>query len=388
MLPYTVSRCDTTTSARTAELTTPHGVVHTPAFMPVGTAGTVKAVTGWELERLRPQMVLANTYHLMLRPGVETVEQLGGLHAVMGWQGPILTDSGGYQVHSLAGRRQLDDGGVTFRSHLDGSERRLTPRGAVGLQVRFGVDVAMVLDECVGLPADRSRIDAAVERSSAWARQGLEEAQAARSRGVWQGGLFAIQQGGLDRRARVRSIEELAEHPFDGFAIGGLAVGESSEELHTGVAMAAALLPAERPRYLMGVGYPEDLLEAVGQGVDLFDCVLPTRSARTGKVFTSAGDLVIKHARYRNDGQPLDPDCPCPTCQRYSRGTLRHLFVSGEPTSMVLLTVHNLFYFVSLMQSAREAIMSGRYGEFRARVVRARADRHDDVTAGVEGVRS
>ncbi len=379
MLPFEVSYRDPASCARAGDLTTPHGVVQTPAFMPVGTAGTVKALPGWELERIGPEMVLANTYHLMLRPGVDVLERLGGVHAFMAWNGPILTDSGGYQVYSLASRRRVDDEGVTFRSHLDGNAHRMTPASAVELQVRFGVDVAMVLDECVGYPAERRELETAVERSLDWARTCLAEADRWRRDRGWAGGLFAIQQGGLDPALRQRSIEGLTGAPFDGYAIGGLAVGEPSTALHEGIAMAAEMLPEDRPRYLMGVGYPEDLLVAVERGVDLFDCVLPTRSARTGKVFTSRGDLVIKHARFREDPRPLDPACGCPTCTLYSRGALRHLFVAGEATSMVLLTMHNLFYFVSLMRSAREAIMSSRYGEFRARVVSNRAAPCEDT---------
>lgn len=373
MLPFAVGHRDDATAARAGELGTPHGPVRTPAFMPVGTAGTVKGVAAWELARLAPEMVLANTYHLLLRPGLERIEGLGGLHRLMAWEGPILTDSGGYQVFSLAERRRLDDDGVTFRSHLDGSERRLTPETAVESQVRFGVDVAMVLDECVGWPAAAGDLAAALARTSAWARRGLARARELREEGGWAGGLFAIQQGGTDPELRARATAELAELPFDGFAVGGLAVGEPVEELHRAIAAAVPLLPQDRPRYLMGVGYPEDLLHAVACGVDLFDCVLPTRSGRTGKAFTSRGDLAIKNARFSDDPEPLDPDCTCPTCRHYSRAALRHLFVSGEATSAVLLTVHNLAYFLNLMRGAREAIMSRRYAGYRAAVEAARS---------------
>ncbi len=371
-LPFAVTHRDASTAARAAELATPHGVVRTPAFMPVGTCGTVKGIAAWELERLAPEMVLANTYHLLERPGVDRVERLGGLHRVMAWHGPILTDSGGYQVFSLAGRRTLDDHGVTFRSHLDGSARRLTPESAIESQVRFGVDVAMVLDECVGWPAAPPALAAAVARSRDWAARGLARAGALRGDRGWQGGVFAIQQGGTDADLRAESIAGLAELPFDGYAIGGLAVGEPGEELHRGISVAAPMLPEGRPRYLMGVGYPEDLLHAVACGVDLFDCVLPTRSGRTGKAFTSRGEIVIKNARWADDPGPLDPECPCPTCSRYSRAALRHLYVAREATSVVLLTVHNLAYFLNLMRGAREAIMSGRYARFRAAVEAAR----------------
>lgn len=372
MLSFEISHCDPETAARVAGLTTPHGVVRTPAFMPVGTAGTVKGVAAWELERLAPEMVLANTYHLLLRPGVERLATLGGLHRLMGWNGPILTDSGGYQVFSLAANRRVDDDGVTFRSHIDGSEHRLGPEGVIEAQAGFGVDVAMVLDECLASDAGGDEIDRSVARSTSWALRGLSAANRARAQG-WAGGVFAIQQGCLDQTARQRCSEALCGADFDGFAIGGLAVGESTEELHHGVSVFAPLLPPQRPRYLMGVGYPEDILQAVECGVDLFDCVLPTRSARTGKVFTSRGDLMIKNSRYADDIRPLDPDCECPTCATYSRGALRHLFVAREATSVVLLSVHNLSFFLGLMRGAREAIMAGRYMWFRRRVESARA---------------
>ena len=367
MLAFDLLSRDPESAARAGELTTPHGTVRTPAFMPVGTAGTVKGMAAWELERLAPEMVLANTYHLLLRPGVDRVEAMGGLHALLAWPGPILTDSGGYQVFSLAKRRSLDDDGVTFRSHLDGSEHRLTPDNVIETQSRYGVDVAMVLDECLPFPVELADAEASVARSIAWARRGLARAETLRANGGWGGGVFAIQQGSLDEGLRRRCTEELAAHDFDGFAIGGLAVGEPSEALHEATAMAAPLLPEGRPRYLMGVGYPHDILHAIACGVDLFDCVLPTRSARTGKVFTSSGELNIKNARFADDLEPLDPDCGCPTCARYPRAALRHLFVANEVTSVVLLTLHNLTFFLSLMRGAREAIMAGRYGRFRRR---------------------
>jgi queuine tRNA-ribosyltransferase len=370
---FSIVSSDPASAARAADFTTPHGVVKTPAFMPVGTAGTVKGVAAWELERLAPEMILANTYHLLLRPGVDRIARLGGLHRVMGWKGPILTDSGGYQVFSLANRRRLDADGATFRSHIDGSEHRLTPENVIETQAAFGVDVAMVLDECLPYPVERAEAERSTMTSVEWARRGLARAQDLRSRGEgWQGAVFGIQQGSLDSALRRRSSDALVEMGFDGFAIGGLAVGEPSDALHDGVSMAAPMLPGERPRYLMGVGYPEDLLHAIACGVDLFDCVLPTRSARTGKVFTSIGDFAIKNACFADDPEPLDPDCACPTCRVYSRAVLRHLFVANEVTSVVLLTIHNLSFFLSLMRQAREAIMAGRYSRFRSAVESAR----------------
>jgi queuine tRNA-ribosyltransferase len=369
MLPFTVTAEDPAGGARAAELETPHGVVQTPAFMPVGTAGTVKGVSAWDLERLAPQIVLSNTYHLVLRPGLDRIVRLGGLHRVLAWDGPILTDSGGFQVFSLAGRRTMDADGVTFRSHIDGSEHRLTPENVISTQAGFGVDVAMVLDECLPYPVERDRAEESTATSVAWALRGLQRATELRGEGKpWSGGVFAIQQGSLDEGLRRWSSEELAAAEFDGFAIGGLAVGEPTEALHDAVAMAAPLLPSARPRYLMGVGYPEDILHAIASGVDLFDCVLPTRSARTGKIFTSTGDFAIKNARFADDSRPLDENCGCPTCAAYSRAVLRHLFVANEVTSVVLLTMHNLWFFLSLMRGAREAIIAGRYARYRAQV--------------------
>jgi queuine tRNA-ribosyltransferase len=373
MLPFEITGEDPESSARAAELVSPHGVVRTPAFMPVGTAGTVKGMAAWELERLAPEMILGNTYHLLLRPGVERIMRLGGLHRLMGWGGPILTDSGGFQVFSLAARRKMDSDGVTFRSHIDGEEHRLTPENVIETQAALGVDVAMVLDECLPYPVDGERAKRSTATSVEWALRGLARAEEVRqSESGWEGGVFAIQQGSLDEGLRRSSSEALGAASFDGYAIGGLAVGEPREALYEAVAMAAPMLPDHRPRYLMGVGYPEDILHAISCGVDLFDCVLPTRSARTGKVFTSGGELVIKNARYADDPNPLDADCSCPTCAVYSRAALRHLFVANEVTSVVLLTMHNLWFYLCLMRGAREAIMAGRYSRFRARVESAR----------------
>jgi queuine tRNA-ribosyltransferase len=375
MLPFEITDTDPESGARAAGLSTPHGVVRTPAFMPVGTAGTVKGMAAWELDRLAPEMVLGNTYHLLLRPGVERISKLGGLHRLMGWSGPILTDSGGFQVFSLASRRKMDSDGVTFRSHIDGDQHRLTPENVIETQAALGVDVAMVLDECLPYPVDHRRAERSTATSVEWALRGFRKAQELRQvGGDWQGGVFAIQQGSLDPGLRKGSSERLAAAEFDGFAIGGLAVGEPAEALSEAVAMAAPMLPDQRPRYLMGVGYPEDMLHAIACGVDLFDCVLPTRSARTGKVFTSRGDLVIKNARFADDPKPLDESCSCPTCRVYSRAALRHLFTANEVTSVVLLTMHNLWFYLSLMRGAREAIIAGRYTRFRAQVERARED--------------
>ncbi len=357
---FTVAARDPATGARAGELVTSHGVVRTPAFMPVGTAGSVKGLAPWELERLAPEMVLANTYHLLVRPGVEVVETLGGLHRFMGWGGPILTDSGGFQVFSLAARRRYDDDGVVFRSHLDGAEIALTPERCVETQRRLGVDVAMALDVCPALPAGRPELEAAVAMTSRWA---------ARCRAALPAGgatlLFGIAQGGLERDLRARSAEELQAIGFDGYALGGFSVGEPPPAMWEGVADAAPTLPDQRPRYLMGVGTPRDIVHAVAAGCDLFDCVIPTRNARNGLLHTSRGPVVLKNARWTRCLEPPDPACDCPTCRTCSTGYLRHLFLAREAAVVVLATVHNLHFFLSLMRRVRWAIMTGRFAGFR-----------------------
>ncbi len=367
---FTVVARDLDSFARAAELATAHGTVRTPAFMPVGTAGSVKGLAPWELASLGPEMVLANTYHLLVRPGVEAIESLGGLHAFMAWPGPILTDSGGFQVYSLAARRRYDDGGVTFRSHLDGAELRLTPEGCVQAQRRLGVDVAMALDVCPPLPSSPAELQRAVALTSGWAR---------RCRAVLPAGsptlLFGIVQGGLDAGLRRRAVEELLPLKFEGYALGGFSVGEEQPALWEGVAAAAPLLPADRPRYLMGVGTPEDLLHAVACGVDLFDCVIPTRNARNGLLHTSRGPRVLKQARWRTAGEPPDPDCSCPTCRSCSMAYLRHLYLAREAAVVVLATVHNLHFYLALMRRLRWAIINGRFLELRRELELARTDR-------------
>ena len=344
--------------ARTGTLATAHGTVSTPAFMPVGTQGTVKAVTAEDLRACGAEIVLSNTYHLFLRPGHERIRGLGGLHRFMHWDGPILTDSGGFQIFSLEGLRRVDEDGVDFRSHLDGSSRRLTPEGSMEIQSALGSDVAMVLDECPPLPATRDVVAAAVERTTRWAR---------RCREAYSGpGIpFGIVQGGPYEDLRERSARDLTELEFPGYAIGGVSVGEAPEEIARVCRLTAPMLPASEPRYLMGVGRPEDLVEAVAAGVDLFDCVMPTRNARNGTLFTSAGRLNIKREEFREDGGPLDPLCPCETCRNYSRAYLRHLFVAKEILAPRLLTIHNLAYYLGLMRSMRDAIGTGRFSEFR-----------------------
>jgi queuine tRNA-ribosyltransferase len=349
---------------RRGRLTLDHGTVETPAFMPVGTAGTVKAARWSDLEAAGAEIVLANTYHLMLRPGGDTVRRLGGLHAFTGWNRPILTDSGGYQVMSLAGSRTLSEDGVLFRSHVDGSAHALTPERAVELQLGdFGVDVAMVLDECTPWPATKDEARTSMELTHRWAARAAARREAL---GSPRGALFGIVQGGMYPDLRAESAAAVAALPFDGVACGGLSVGEPKDEMRAMVAATAPLLPEDKPRYLMGVGRPDDLIDAVTRGFDLFDCVLPTRAARHGLLYTSEGTLAIKHARYKEDGAPPDAACGCPTCRRHSRAYLRHLFVAGEPTAATLLTVHNLTAILDLMRGIREALASNRFTAWAA----------------------
>jgi queuine tRNA-ribosyltransferase len=352
-MPLTFEILATDGAARLGRLTTPHGVVETPAFMPVGTLGAVKGVTPQELEAAGASVMLSNLYHLALRPGIDGVEALGGIHAFTGWRRPILTDSGGFQVWSLGGLRKVDAGGVTFRSHLDGSPLRFTPENVVSFQERMGVDIAMVLDECTSWPAERPVATASWERTLDWAR---------RARRAWRGGgggLFGIVQGSVYRDLRERAASELSALDFDGYAIGGVAVGEPEAERRTVVEWTAPALPADRPRYLMGVGYPEDILHAVAQGVDLFDCVLPARNARHAVLFTRHGVLKIKNARFKDDPRPIDPECGCPACARTSRAFLHHLFRCGELTGPVLATLHNVRYYLDFMADLRQAIGLG-----------------------------
>ena len=351
-------------SPRRGRLTLDHGIVETPAFMPVGTAGTVKAARWSDVEAAGAEIVLANAYHLMLRPGGDVIRRLGGLHRFIGWDRPILTDSGGYQVMSLAGNRTLSEEGVIFRSHVDGSAHALSPERAVDLQLGdFGVDVAMVLDECTPYPATEDAARASMELTHRWARRAIERRDAL---GGTRGALFGIVQGGMFPGLRERSAAAIAALPFDGIACGGLSVGEPKEEMRAMVAHTGPLLPEGRPRYLMGVGRPDDLLHAVAQGFDMFDCVLPTRAARHGLLYTSRGTLAIKHARYREDDAPPDPACGCPTCRRHSRAYLRHLTMAGEPSAATLMTVHNLTAILDLMRGIREALDAKRYAAWAA----------------------
>jgi queuine tRNA-ribosyltransferase len=359
--------------ARLGRLSTPHGPVETPAFMPVGTLGAVKGVPPQELAAAGASIMLSNLYHLELRPGIDVVEGLGGLHAFTGWAGPILTDSGGYQVFSLAALRQVDDGGVTFRSHLDGSALRFTPGSVVAMQGRLGVDVAMMLDECPPWPIEKGAAEVSWRRTLAWARQ-AREAWENGGRGA-AGGLFGIVQGSVFRALRERAAADLSALGFDGCAIGGVSVGEPDAERRAVVEWTAPALPAGTPRYLMGVGRPEDILHAVRCGVDLFDCVLPTRNARHGVLFTREGVLRIKNARFRADPRPLDAECGCPACARTSRAFLHHLVRAGEMTGAVLATLHNLRFYLDFMAQLRQAIRLGTLTELAERLaVRSAGD--------------
>jgi queuine tRNA-ribosyltransferase len=351
---FTVLKGDPTTGARLGRLVTAHGAVETPAFMPVGTQGSVKAVSPRDLEEIGCQMVLANTYHLYLRPGVEVIRDVGGLHRFMGWSGPILTDSGGYQVFSLGALRKIGEEGVYFQSHLDGSSHLLTPEKVVQIQEDLGSDVAMVLDECIPHPAGREYARLSTERTVRWAERSLK----ARKRN--DQALFGIIQGGMYQDLRLKCAEEMASLPFEGLAVGGLGVGEEEATLNSVGEFTAGLLPEDRPRYLMGVGRPEDLSFAVRRGYDLFDCVLPTRNARTGTLFTSRGKINIKRAEFSNDPRPVDDSCDCYCCRHFSRAYLRHLYLAGEILAAQLHTIHNLCFYHRLMERLRAAIREGR----------------------------
>jgi queuine tRNA-ribosyltransferase len=359
-------------AARRGMLTTAHGVVQTPAFMPVGTQGVVKAITNAQLDSLGAEILLSNTYHLYLRPGDDAIARRGGLHRFIGWNRPILTDSGGFQVFSLTSRRRVHEDGATFKSHLDGSSHLLTPEKATDVQARLGSDIAMVLDECLAHPAEEQAARVSMERTLRWARRARERLLELRARPV-DGVVvsnrgqaqFGIVQGGVFPRLREASAEATVAIGFEAYAIGGLSVGEPPDVMHEMVGRTTPCLPADRPRYLMGAGTPEDLVEAVGRGVDMFDCVLPTRNARNGQLFTSGGRLNIKNARYAEDDRPPDPECGCPTCRTCSRAYLRHLYVANEMAGATLNTLHNLHFYLDSMRRIRDAIAFGRFETFR-----------------------
>ena len=357
--PFTLHRRSTKSAARRGEVSTLHGVIQTPVFMPVGTQATVKAVTPEDLKDIGAQIILANTYHLYIRPGHELIQELGGLHKFMNWERPILTDSGGFQIYSLKDLAKIAEEGAAFKSHLDGSSLFLSPEDAVEVQEALGTDIMMCLDTCIPYPADREETIAATELTGRWAR---------RSRGAQKDTgqlLFGIVQGGMHLDLRKQAAEELIDIGFDGYALGGLSVGEPNELMYDITEQTATLLPQDYPIYLMGVGTPEDLVESVYRGVDMFDCVMPTRNARNGMLFTSEGRVVIKNAQYQKDSRPVDETCDCYTCRNYSRAYLRHLYMAREILSSHLNTVHNLHYFVNLMKEIRTAIEEDRFEVFR-----------------------
>jgi queuine tRNA-ribosyltransferase len=358
--PFVIGQRDPASAARTGRLQTAHGAVDTPAFMPVATQGTVKGIVPSQLVDMGAQIILANAYHLSLRPGVDLVGELGGLHRFMGWTGAILTDSGGYQIMSLAALRKVSDDGVAFQSHLDGARFFLTPEAVVEGQVRLGVDILMPLDECVAHSSGAGAVATALRRTTAWAERSARVPVGADRH------LFGIVQGGLDAALRRQHAAQLAAISFPGYAVGGLSVGEERGLTREVAAVTADVLPRDRPRYLMGVGLPQDLLRFVGMGYDLFDCVLPTRNGRNGTCFTSQGRVNIRLARHARAGEPLDPACKCPVCRQFSRAYLRHLTVAGEMLGAQLATLHNLHFYLDLMRAARQHIAAGDYASWAA----------------------
>ena len=373
MMPYQIDQPDPYCKGRLGLLTTDHAVVETPTFMPVGSLGPVKGLESDDLQKLGFRLILNNAYHLFLRPGHKLVAEFGGLHAFTGWPGAILTDSGGFQIFSLAKLCEITDDGVTFQSHIDGSTHFITPEKAIEIEESLGADIIMVLDQCVALPADGQLIKDSVRRTKLWA----ERCQAARRR--TDQALFGIVQGGLDADVRVASARELVALGFEGYAIGGLSVGEGKADMHAMLDVTVPELPEKKPRYLMGVGHPEDLVEGVARGIDLFDCVVPSRHGRTGSLFTTSGRVVIKQAQYADDERPIDPDCGCPVCGRYSRAYLHHLFLVKEMLGARLNTIHNLWYFSDLMRRMRGALAEKRFAAFRDEFYHSR-HRQDELS--------
>jgi len=356
---------DPASGARRGRLSTPHGTVETPAFMPVGTQATVKGLTPESLREVGSRMLLANTYHLALRPGEAVVEALGGLHRFMGWDGPILTDSGGFQVFSLAARAKLSDAGVAFRSHLDGRLLDLSPERAVAIQQALGADVAMCLDHCPALPASKEAVADAVGRTIRWAER-CKEAHTRRDQA-----LFGIVQGGDHADLRGECAEALIALDFDGYALGGVSVGEGREQVREALRVTTHRLPADRPRYLMGIGRPQDLLDGIATGIDLFDCVLPTRNGRNATCMSDQGPVKLRNAAHRLDPRPIEEGCACPACRKFSRSYIRHLFVAGEMLGPILASMHNLAYLHRLMRRVRDAIDTGRFAAFRSETLEA-----------------
>ena len=355
-LTFTIHHTDG--AARRGTIATRHGAIETPVFMPVGTRASVKGLTTEQLQRLGPEIILNNTYHLMLRPGVELLEKLGGVHRFMGWDRAVLSDSGGFQLFSLASIRKIREEGVEFRSHIDGTAFFLSPEVSVGIQTRMGVDIAMAFDECPAYGLSHGEVEKSMLLTHRWARRSLDAR-------TGESALFGIIQGGVYPDLRQRSAGEIGSMDFDGVAIGGVSVGEPKEAMLEVVGSTAPLMPADRPRYLMGVGTPEDLVNGVAAGIDMFDCVMPTRNARNGSLFTSEGKVSIRNARYTADAGPLDPNCGCITCRTVSRAYLRHLYTSDEIAASVYNTIHNVSFYLDLMRTIRQAIASNSFGDFR-----------------------
>ena len=376
MMQYQIHQLDPYSKGRIGQLTTSHATIETPAFMPVGSLGPVKGLEPQDLQALGFGLMLNNAYHLYLRPGHKIVAEMGGLHNFTGWSGAILTDSGGFQIFSLAKLCEITDDGVTFQSHIDGSTHVITPEKAIEIEEALGADIIMVLDQCVALPATREVVQEGVRRTRLWA----ERCQAARRR--TDQALFGIVQGGLEADIRVTSARELVALGFEGYAIGGLSVGETKADMYGMLDVTVPELPETKPRYLMGVGLPEDLVEGVARGVDLFDCVVPSRHGRTGSLFTRSGRVVIKQAQYAGDERPIDPDCGCPVCAKYSRAYLHHLFMVKEMLGARLNTIHNLWYFSELMRGIREAMREKRFPAFREDFYRHRDRQGGNISVG------
>jgi queuine tRNA-ribosyltransferase len=354
----------TSGNARAASFSTPHGVIQTPIFMPVGTVGTVKAMSPHELEEISAQIILGNTYHLYLRPGLEVIEKAGGLHQFMNWHHPILTDSGGFQVMSLAGLRKITRDGVRFQSHIDGSYHMFTPERVIEIQNTLGADIIMSFDECPPYPATKEYIERSLTLTLDWARRGKEAHHDTEKQA-----LFGIVQGGIFQDLREYSARQLMEMDFPGYSIGGLAVGEPKEDMIRTTAFLNNILPKNKPRYMMGVGTPADIITHIGNGVDMFDCVMPTRNARKGSIFTRNGKMIIKSARYKYDFGPIDPECTCYTCRNFSRAYIRHLITMNEILGMRLTTIHSLHFYLELVGMARQAIIENRYTEFSQHLI-------------------
>ncbi|HEU18863.1 MAG TPA: tRNA guanosine(34) transglycosylase Tgt [Deltaproteobacteria bacterium] len=359
---------DGMSNARLGRISTPHGEVKTPIFMPVGTQGTVKGLLPETVRDLGAEIILGNTYHLYLRPGHDLIQNFGGLHRFMNWHKPILTDSGGFQVYSLGALRKISEQGVAFQSHIDGSRHFISPEFAIEIQEALGADIMMCFDECTPYPADFDYAKKSLDLTNQWARR----CRAARTN--TRQALFGIVQGGIYHELRRKGVDEITSIGFDGYALGGLSVGEPKDLMLEVVEATAPLLPSEQPRYLMGVGTPEDIVDCVYHGIDMFDCVLPTRNGRNGMLFTNSGKVVIKHARYRNDESPVDTTCDCYTCRNYSRAYLRHLFIAKEILGVILNTIHNVRYFVRLMEQIKDALHSNDYAAFRRRFKQQASD--------------